>query len=164
MILRMRNDLAAALFVGCTSAGLLLGALAFQYGMGLPPCEMCMWQRWPHLAAAIIGLGGGLLVLVNVLPARAATALALLAILAIAIAGGLGVYHAGVEWKWWEGPQACTFSFGQSSGANFEPVPVTRCDEAAWRLFGISLAGYNAIVSFAVAAISLFLLSRKKTS
>jgi disulfide bond formation protein DsbB len=158
----MRNDLAAALLVGCASAALLLGALAFQFGKGLPPCEMCIWQRWPHLAAAIIGLGGGLLVGAKIFPARAATVLALLAIAAIAIASGLGVFHAGVEWKWWEGPEACTLSFSHGAGINFEPIPATRCDEAAWRLFGISLAGYNALISFAVAAAALFIVCGRK--
>ncbi len=162
MVLSLRNDVAAALLAGGASALLLLGALGFQYLAGLPPCEMCLWQRWPHLAAAIIGLGGGMLVLAQIVPVRLSAVLAFLAILGIAISGGIGVYHAGVEWKWWEGPTACTLSFSHGSGISFEPIPATRCDEAAWRLLGLSLAGYNAIVSFAVAAISLFLLRRGK--
>ena len=162
MILRMRNYLAAALLIGSASAVLLLGALAFQYGGGLPPCELCIWQRWPHLLAAIIGLGGGGLLALKAIPPRAGNAIAILALLAIAVAGALGVYHAGVEWHWWEGPSACT-STGFTPGAalDFEPIPAVACDEAAWRLFGLSLAGYNAIVSFAVAALALCLLRRK---
>jgi disulfide bond formation protein DsbB len=114
------------------------------------------------LASAIIGLGGGTLVVLNILPARLSAALAWLAIAAIVISGAIGVYHAGVEWKWWEGPAACTMSFAHGPGISFEPIPVTRCDEAAWRLFGISLAGYNALISFAVAIAASFLLQRTK--
>jgi disulfide bond formation protein DsbB len=162
MVFGLRNEIEAALLAGGASAVLLLGALAFQYGGGLPPCEMCIWQRWPHLASAIFGLGGGALLQIKLLPARAGWLLALLAILAIAVSGALGVFHAGVEWKWWEGPSACTLNFAHGSGISFEPIPATRCDEAAWRLLGLSLAGYNALISFAIAGISLFLLRRKK--
>jgi len=151
------------LLAGLTSTVLLLGALAFQYGMGLSPCEMCVWQRWPHLAAGIIGLGGAALGSTGALPLRAGVVVALLAILSIAISGGLGVFHAGVEWKWWEGPGACTLSFAHGTGTalDFAPIPVTRCDEAQWRLFGISLAGYNAMISFAAAFLALALVARK---
>ena len=164
MAIRIRNDIAAALLVGGASAALLLGALAFQYWGGLAPCELCLWQRWPHALAALIGLGGGALLAANVIPRRAGIAIVLLAALAIAVAGGLGVYHAGVEWKWWEGPSTCTsLGYGHGPGTSFEPVPVVACDEAAWRLFGLSLAGYNALISFTVAAGALCLLwCRKK--
>jgi disulfide bond formation protein DsbB len=159
MVIRMRIDLAAALFAGGASAVLLLGALVFQYWGGLAPCEMCIWQRWPHVAAAIIGLGGGGLLAAKVIPARAGTVIAILAVLAIAFSGALGVYHAGVEWKWWEGPSACTnMGYAHGPGITFEPIPVVSCDEAAWRLFGLSFAGYNALISFAVAAGALCLL------
>ncbi len=165
MILRLRNDMAAALLAGGVSALLLLGALAFQYWGGLAPCEMCIWQRWPHFTSAIIGLGGAALLATKTIPTRAGHVIAVLAILAIAISGVIGVYHAGVEWKWWEGPSACTnLGFTHGPGTSFEPIPVVSCDEAAWRLFGISLAGYNALISFAVAVGALCLLWRRKKS
>ena len=155
-----RNDTNAALLTGVVSATLLLGALAFQYLGGLAPCEMCLWQRWPHGAAILVGLGGGLLVTSGVLPQSLGRALAVLAIIAIAISGAIGVFHAGVEWKLWPGPTACT-GIGYVPGADdFKPLQIVRCDEAQWRLLGISLAGYNAIVSLAVAALGASLVSR----
>jgi len=160
--LTLRNDINAALFTGAVSAALLLGALAFQYWGGLAPCEMCIWQRWPHGAAILVGLGGGLLVLNGALPQSLSRSLAVVAIIAIAVSGAIGVFHAGVEWKLWPGPTACT-GIGYVPGADdFKPLQIVRCDEAQWRLLGISLAGYNAILSLAVAALALSLIGRKK--
>jgi disulfide bond formation protein DsbB len=153
------NETGAALLAGGVSAALLLGALAFQYLGGLAPCEMCIWQRWPHGAAILLGLGGGLLALNGTLPRSSARTLALLAIAGLAISGAIGVFHAGVEWKFWPGPPACT-GFGYVPGqADFR---IVRCDEAQWRLFGLSLAGYNAIFSLGVAAFAWTLLPRAK--
>jgi disulfide bond formation protein DsbB len=161
--LTLRTNAAVALFVGGMSAALLLGALAFQYLGGLAPCEMCVWQRWPHGVATALGLGGGLLVMTRALPEKAARPLAVLAIAAIAISGFIGIFHAGVEWKLWPGPSACT-GFGYVPGADdFNTLKVIRCDEAQWRLFGISLAGYNAVFSLGVAALGLSLLNRAKS-
>ena len=151
-----------ALLAGGFSFALLMGAFAFQYLGGLAPYEMCIWQRWPHGAAILLGLGGGLLAKNRVLSRDAVRALAWLAVLAIAISGAIGVYHAGVEWKLWKGPPACT-------GLGFIPglddpnaaFKVVMCDVAQWRLFGISLAGYNAILSLGIAAFLASLLARK---
>src|ERR1700692_4693788 len=88
-----------ALLAGAVTTALLRGAFAFQYLGGLAPCEMCIWQRWPHGAAILFGLVGGGLVWQRVLPAHLGRPLAVLAILAIAITGAIGVFHAGVEWK-----------------------------------------------------------------
>src|SRR5436190_6349587 len=93
-----------ALFAGGVSLALLLGAFAFQYLGGLAPCEMCIWQRWPHGAAILFGLVGGGLVAARAVPASLARTLAILAILALAISGAIGIFHAGVEWKLWPGP------------------------------------------------------------
>lgn len=156
----MRGETWAALVVGTVSLALLAGALVFQYVWHYPPCEMCHWQRWPHIVSAVAGLGGGLLLAGRVLPARAAPTFAWLAIVAIAAAGAVGIYHAGVEWHWWEGPSACTgtgFRPGQTDAAAFH---IVRCDEAAWRLFGISLAGYNALISFGAALAGAVLARR----
>jgi disulfide bond formation protein DsbB len=158
---RARTDLAAALagmFAGGVSAALLLGAFASQYIGGLAPCEMCIWQRWPHGAAILFGLVGGWLVKARILPGSTGRVLAVLAILAIAVSGAIGVFHAGVEWKFWPGPPECT-GFGYVPGRDeFKPLQIVRCDEAQWRLFGISLAGYNALISLAAAAIASLLL------
>jgi disulfide bond formation protein DsbB len=149
-----------ALLAGGVSLALLLGAFAFQYLGGLAPCEMCIWQRWPHGAAILFGFVGGGLVAARVLPPGAAKTLALLAIAAIAISGAIGIFHAGVEWKFWPGPDACT-GIGYVPGRD-DSFQVVRCDEAQWRLFGISLAGYNAVFSLATAAIALMMLRRAK--
>ncbi|MGK2911396.1 MAG: disulfide bond formation protein B [Sphingobium sp.] len=139
---------------------LLGGALVSQYWFGLHPCEMCMWQRWPHLAAIILAL------LAIVTRARASTSMSLtiLAALAIAISGGIGAFHAGVEYGWWKGLTACSTTPVGGSPADIlnsiMATPLTRCDVAPWSLFGISLAGFNAILSLA-AAIAIFALLAK---
>lgn len=157
----MRGHIAASLVGGTVSLALLAGALVFQYIWEYAPCEICHWQRWPHIASAVLGLGGGLLLARGALPARAAPTFAWLVIVALLITGGIGVYHAGVEYRWWEGPAACTGpGFVPGSGADFAPFRLIRCDEAAWTLWGISLAGYNAIISFVTAAFGLMLMRR----
>jgi disulfide bond formation protein DsbB len=159
--LALRGDIAATLLAGSVSLVLILGALVFQYAWAYAPCEICMWQRWPHAASAVLGLGGGALLAFGVFPARAAPTFAWLVIVALAAAGALGVYHAGIEYGWWEGPAACTGpGFVPGSGIAFEPFHFVRCDEAAWTFLGVSLAGYNAIISFAIAAACLVLLRR----
>src|SRR5512135_205752 len=100
-----------AWFEGAVALALILGALAFQYIGGYPPCEMCHWQRWPHIAAAVVGLGGGLLVTSGAIDRKLALPLAVLAAALVASSGALGIYHAGVEWKFWPGPEACTSSY-----------------------------------------------------
>ncbi|HJW41888.1 MAG TPA: disulfide bond formation protein B [Rhizomicrobium sp.] len=147
---------------GAVGAAMILGALAFQYIGHYPPCEMCHWQRWPHIAAAAIGLGGMILIGAGVLPARAAAGIAILATVCVAVSGGLGVYHAGVEWHLWKGPTACTTGFQFNGGTLDLNARVPMCDRAAWRLFGISLAGYNAAISLAAAAFGAIQLGRKR--
>ncbi|HEY5046983.1 MAG TPA: disulfide bond formation protein B [Rhizomicrobium sp.] len=160
----MIRSASLAMVLGSVSLALLLGALGFQYLGGIPPCEMCHWQRWPHIAAAIAGLGGGLLVRFGYLDSGFARPLAWCAVFLIAVGGGLGVYHAGVEWHWWTGPQACTGNAFRFNGGRLDlNAPVVMCDVAAWRLFGLSLAGYNAIVSLATAAIGSYFLMARKT-
>jgi disulfide bond formation protein DsbB len=147
------NDRATiALYLGLFASALILGALGFQYLAHLPPCEMCMWQRYPHIAAGLVGIGGYLLLRGHVFPNRAAASIAFVTALLIATSGIIGVYHAGVEWHWWPGPQACTGAAFHAAGALDLNAPVVMCDHAAWRLFGLSLAGYNAILSLAAAA------------
>jgi disulfide bond formation protein DsbB len=148
----------AAIFAGTVSLLLLGGALAFQYLGGLAPCEMCIWQRWPHGFAIVTGLLGGALVSSEILPPNWGRILAWAAIAGLVITGAIGVFHAGVEWKLWPGPTACT-GFGYVPGQeDFKPLQIVRCDEAQWRLFGISLAGYNAIFSFAAAIATALML------
>ena len=125
-------------------AGLLGGALFSQYVGGLYPCEMCYWQRWPHAAAILLALGAFLT------PNRARLPV-LLAALAIAISGAIGVFHAGVELGWWEGITHCTAT-GATSLQDILNVPLVRCDQVQWSVLGISMAGWNAMVSLTGAA------------
>jgi len=154
---------AIAIALGAVSLALILGALGFQYVGGIPPCEMCHWQRWPHIAAAILGLGGGLLLESGLLSSGLARPLAWLTTGLVGATGLLGLYHAGVEWHWWPGPAACTGAAFRYGGGRLDlNAPVVMCDVAAWRLAGISLAGYNAIVSLSVAAGAVWLLKRSE--
>jgi disulfide bond formation protein DsbB len=140
-------------------AALVGGAWIGQLFFGLVPCEMCHWQRWPHYAAIVLAL------LAFSVPGRInRRALVVAAAIAIGISGLIGVYHAGVEYGWWEGVTACTASF--TGGANdvlaqIMNAPLVRCDVPQWTLFGISLAGFNAIFSLG-GAITILALMRQR--
>lgn len=133
--------------------GLLGGALLSQYVGGLYPCEMCYWQRWPHAAAILLALGA-------FLRPAIARPLVRLAALAIAVSGAIGVFHAGVELGWWEGVTHCTAT-GGASLEDILNVPLVRCDQVQWDFLGISMAGWNAILSLAGAA-AIVMLARSK--
>jgi len=135
---------------------LLWGAIASQYLGGLVPCEMCMWQRWPHLVAIGLAL---LAILLRGNPS-ASRSLTLLAALAILVSGGIGVYHAGVEYHWWQGPARCT-SGGFTSLADLMAAKPVMCDVPQWTLFHVSLAGFNAIISIVAGLAILSLVSRR---
>lgn len=127
-------------------AALMAGALGSQYLGGLHPCEMCHWQRWPHYAAI------GLALLAFILPGRPLKLLlVLLAGLAIGTSGVIGVMHAGVEYHWWAGFTPCTAAIDPNLPIidQIQNRPLVRCDRAQWDLFGISLAGFNALFSLA---------------
>ncbi len=136
-------------------AALLGGALASQYVGGLHPCEMCYWQRWPH-GAAIVLAGAAFLFQATSPRTRLLT---ILAALAIAVSGAIGVFHAGVELGWWQGLTRCTTG-GALSLDELMKVPLVRCDQVQWSLFGISMAGWNAILSLGSAAVIGVLLTR----
>ena len=135
---------------------LLGGALLSQYVGGLYPCEMCIWQRWPHGAAILLALAA----LASPIDAPRTRPLMLLAALAIAVSGAIGAFHAGVEYKWWEGITTCTTN-GATSLDDILSVPLVRCDQVQWSLFGISLAGFNAIFSLGGAATIAWLALRR---
>lgn len=147
----------SGLLVALAAAGTLALVLIAQYGFGLPPCEMCHWQRWPHIAALIFGLTALLL-------PRWRVPLLSLAALSFAITGGIGVFHAGVEWKWWQGLTSCGSSSTATSledlRAQIMAAPVVRCDEAAIRVLGLSMAGWNALWSAALAVFALLAARR----
>ena len=157
------RSLQVGVMAGAVSLSLLLAALLSQYWGGLAPCEMCIWQRWPHGIGATIGLGTAGMISIGTLARSWAKPAALLALLALAVSGAIGVYHAGVEWMFWPGPAHCTgngYVPGADLDANFH---VIRCDVAQWRdgLLGISLAGYNALISLGAAAMGALLLRRR---
>ena len=141
-------------------AGLVGGAWIGQLAFGLMPCEMCHWQRWPHYAAIVLAL------LAFSVPGRInRRALVIAAAVAIGISGLIGIYHAGVEYHWWEGMTACTASFtgsGDDVLAQIMNAPLVRCDVPQWTLFGISLAGFNAIFSLAGAVTILALMRHRR--
>jgi disulfide bond formation protein DsbB len=136
------------------SGALLAGALYFQYVVGLAPCEMCHWQRWPHIAAIVAGLAA----LAAFARPRLALVFALIAIAALAVTSALGVFHAGVEQHWWQGPQTCSGSIPRGLSPDqlkkfLFGTKMVRCDEIAWSLWGISMAGWNALLSAALAVV-----------
>jgi disulfide bond formation protein DsbB len=136
-------------------ASLLGGALGSQYLGGLAPCEMCYWQRWPHGAAIILA------VLSFLMPHRG-RALTLLAALAIAVSGAIGVYHAGVEAGIFEGLTACTAT-GAGSLADIMATPLVRCDQIQFEFLGLSMAGWNAVLSLGSALIVGWLVWSDRT-
>ena len=153
---------AARLIALLLPASLLAGAYWSQYFGGLYPCEMCWWQRYAHFAALVPAA------LAFTAPAAwsRSRALTLLAALAIAVSGAIGVYHAGVEAKIFEGFTQCTALSNSSSTAELlkqiTRAPLVRCDEVQWRFLGLSLAAWNAIISLGGASLILVLSLRSK--
>ena len=149
--------LAAAAIAG-VGAATILGAYFFQYVMGLPPCPMCLEQRIAYYVsiplAIVVAIAAGR----GAWPRIAAAGLGIIALAMLGNAG-LGTFHAGVEWKWWPGPQECSgtvtdLGAGGDLLSSLNNLTIVRCDEAAWRFLGISLAGYNAMISLGLAAIA----------
>jgi disulfide bond formation protein DsbB len=149
--------LAAALAVALIAAATLAGAWFFQLVLGIVPCPLCLEQRYAYYLAVPLGL------LVALLAAKDAPRPVLLAGLALLLLAALanawlGTYHAGVEWKFWQGPTDCTGPVGNFGAAGslldrLDSVKVVRCDEVQWRFLGLSLAGYNVLISLSMAAI-----------
>ena len=149
----------AALAIAAVGAATILGAYFFEYVLHYQPCPLCLEQRIPYYVAIPLAL------VVAVAAKRQAprplviagfAALALVMLVGMAIAA----YHAGVEWHLWAGPQECSGdpNFGRTGSLieQLNTVRVVRCDEAAWRLFGLSLAGYNVLISAALAGVALW--------
>jgi disulfide bond formation protein DsbB len=141
---------------------LLGGALGSQYLGGLHPCEMCYWQRWPHGAAILLAA----LAFTASSQSSRARAFTILAALAIAVSGAIGAYHAGVEAKIFEGFTQCTALPKNLSTADLlkqiTHAPLVRCDDVQFRFLGISMAGWNAILSLGGSALILILSLRPR--
>lgn len=134
----------------------MLGALGFQYIGDMPPCKLCYWQRYPHIAAIAIG------VLAIFLAGRTLPVLGALAALSTAAVGG---YHTGVERGWWPGPTSCTSgAVGDMSAedlmAQIMSAPLVRCDDVPWELFTLSMASWNMIASLSLFVIWLLAIYR----
>jgi len=153
---RLSRSALARLLALAVPVALLGGALFSQYVGGLHPCEMCLWQRWPH-GVAIIAAALAFLFAADSRNARLLTALAAIA---IAVSGAIGVFHAGVELKYWEGLTRCSTS-GAMSLDELMKVPLVRCDQIQFSFLGISMAGWNAILSLGSAGAIAFLLGRR---
>src|SRR5262245_21202569 len=143
------------LATGGALAALCIAWLA-QYGFGLAPCELCYWQRYGYWAAIALG------VVATLQPAGTAKrrmGLWLLGLAFVATAG-IALFHVGVEQKWWEGTSACVSQIAPGMSAEelqqaIENAPIVRCDEPAWEMFGISMAGYNLLYALALAIFTL---------
>ncbi len=148
-----------ALLVALLGAATILGAFIFEYGFGYRPCPLCLDQRIAYYVsiplALMIALGAGHGA------SRKVLTLAFGAIvIAMLINAVLGIYHSGIEWQWWAGPAECSGplnSIGSAGGLlqQLNSVRVIRCDEAAWRFLGLSLAGYNVLISVALIGIAV---------
>jgi disulfide bond formation protein DsbB len=139
------------ILAGAGSAAMLAAAFAFQYLGGLAPCAMCLWQRWPHAGALVLGalgaavpsafvaVGGGLAMLGN---------------------AGIALYHTGVERDWWEGPSTCSGGGGDLGSMDMADLlnpeigsAIVMCDEVAWEMLGLSMASWNGLACLALAAL-----------
>jgi disulfide bond formation protein DsbB len=153
-----RPALIAALAITAVAIATLAGAWFFQLVLDIRPCPLCLEQRYVYYLAIPLG---GLTALAAGKDAPRAMLLGGLAILALAALGNavLGTYHAGVEWGFWQGPTDCSGPIGNLGSAGsllqrLDTVKVIRCDEVQWRFLGLSLAGYNVLISVAMAAIA----------
>jgi len=157
-ITRREPPLAAAAIVVAIGLATIGGFFFFQYGMGLPPCPLCLEQRNAYYVsvplAALLWIGAG---------HGASRKVLLLGFAAIALVMlwncGLSVYHAGIEWKWWPGPAECSgpldkFGSAQDLMKSLKSISLIRCDQAAWRFLGLSLAGWDVLVSLVLAAVA----------
>lgn len=157
---RVPASRAAAAAILLVSAATIAGALASQHVFGLVPCKLCLWQRWPYYVGVPLALAT---VLVPAERLRR-SGLALLALL-FAGSAALAAYHAGAEWGLWPGPGDCGGgAAGPASAADLlrslETITVADCTRAAWRVLGVSLAGWNALVSLGVAGLAAAAASR----
>jgi disulfide bond formation protein DsbB len=149
----------ALILSALASFGLLAAAFWFEIIVGLPPCNLCIWQRWPH--AIIIAIAGVGLVAIK------QNWMLLLIVLSAIITALFGLYHSGVEQGWWSGPSGCSNQLNSDTDissltTSLLEMPVVKCDEIAWSLMGISMAGWNSILSVSI-AIFAFLCWKKLT-
>ncbi len=151
----IRDPRAVPAAVAALALAVLGSAYAFQYLGGLQPCQLCLYQRWPWWIAALTGVSGILLGQDR----RLRRILILVAGLAMAVGAAVALYHVGVEQRWWQGPTSCSGgSLPETLDAMMAAAlhsPVVACNEVAWSLWGVSMAGFNFLISAAGAATML---------
>ncbi len=155
-----RPALVAALAIAAVAAATLAGAWFFELVLDIRPCPLCLEQRYAYYLAIPLAVLVAIAAVKDVPRALPVAGLVLLAVAALGNAG-LGTYHAGVEWGFWQGPTECTGSIGGLGSAGslldrLDSVKVIRCDEVQWRFLGLSLAGYNVLISLLMAALALW--------
>ena len=138
----------------------ILTALAFEYIGGYAPCPLCLQERYAYYFAVPAALAAWFAARVG---ANGAARMLLVLIAVVFLLNvGLGVYHAGAEWKWWPGPSTCGGGFDLTWGqGGIVDTPVIRCDEASWRFLWLSFAGWNAVISAVLAALAAYGASRR---
>jgi len=153
----------APLLVALAAAAILGAAYIAEYGFGLEPCRLCLWQRYPYMAAVGLGLTGALLAA----RPRVRRGLLALAALAFVVAAGLAGFHVGVEQGWWPGLPGCSapairqgMSVAELRAVLEAHTQVVPCDEPAWTFLGLSLAAYNLLAALALAAATALALRR----
>ena len=159
-MLSIINPHRTVLLIFAVAAATIIGAWIFEY-VGYAPCELCLKQRWAYYAAIALSLA--------MLGASRSSAKLMrygLLILALLWVGSMafGIYHSGVEWKWWQGPTTCTGAGALSGGLPDLTKPVVLCDTPAIRILGLSLAGWNAVISFGLAFVALVGAHRQGSS
>lgn len=166
MPIRLSDPSTLLSLMAAAAAAALAVALTAQYAFGMLPCELCIYQRWPLLAIAVLGAGGAL-----VLRYRPNTGLARGLVLSCALIflldAGIAGFHVGVEQGWWTGSSSCTAPSAEGASlaelrAQIMNAPVVRCDEVAFSLFGVSMAGYNLLFCLALAGLGLRGLMRPR--
>lgn len=158
----------AALVIAAVAAAAILGAFYFQYVLNYLPCPLCYQQRIPYYIVIPLGLAVAAGATLGAPRWLLVTGLALMAA-ALLWNAGLGTYHAGIEWKWWDGPKDCSgpvTNFGRAGGlmGQLQNINVVRCDEAPWRFLGLSLAGWNVPVSLGLAALAVWAIAANRRS
>lgn len=154
---RLREGRTAAAVIAAVAIATVGTALIFQHGFGYLPCKLCLQQRQPYYAAIPLAL---ILASVPMQRRWRVVGLGLLGLIFL-VSGGLGAYHAGVEWGVWPGPNDCGGASAPAAGGmgdfmrQLETTRVVSCTEAAWRFLGISMAGWNAVISLTLSALAL---------
>ena len=160
--------LTAALAITTIAVATLAGAWFFQLVLDIRPCPLCLEQRYAYYLAIPLGALTALAAAKDLARAAVLGGLVVLALAALGNAG-LGAYHAGVEWHFFKGPTDCTGPIGDLGSAGtllqrLDTVKVIRCDEVQWRFLGLSLAGYNVLISLSMAALALWGLVRTRAT